>query len=153
MIRILLITLALFFSQCSSQKRISNNYLFSGVNNPKARKSKVKIEKNKSLYKGTKVSTKSGKAKLNHKSLYKSATGSNKKSKAKINHKSLYKGATSSNKKNIKTSTHKSLYKSSTDPHVNNLHPKRVNDIQYKSAYKVDKKGKKNKKHFRKKKN
>jgi hypothetical protein len=153
MIRILLILIALFLFQCSSQKRASNNYLFSGVNNPKAKRGKVKVEKNKSLYRRSTASTKSGKAKINHKSLYKGATGSTKKGKVKINHKSLYKGATSSNKKNVKTSTHKSLYKSATNPHINNLHPKRMNDIQYKSAYKVDKKGKKNKKHFRKKKN
>ena len=153
MIRILLIVLSLFFFQCSSQKRASNNYLFLGVNNPKAKKAKAKVGKNKSLYKGATATTKRGKVKLNHKSLYKGATSSTKKGKVKVNHKSLYKGTTSSNKKNVKTSTHKSLYKSAADPNVNNLHPKRMNDIQYKSAYKVDKKGKKNKKHFKKKKN
>ncbi|MFC2124166.1 hypothetical protein ACFLU5_05085 [Bacteroidota bacterium] len=133
MSRILLLVLTLFFFQCSSQKRASNNYLFRGVNNPKTKKGNIKVGKNKSLYMGV--------------------TGKTKKGKLKVNHKSLFKGATSSNKKNVKTSTHKSLYKSSTAPNVNIINPKRMNDIQYKSAYKADKKGKKNRKHFKKKKN
>lgn len=130
--RVFLIVLTLFLFQCSSQ-RASNNYLFKGVNNPKAKKNNAKVGKSNALYKG--------------------ASGSNKKGKSKINHKSLYKGATSSNQKNVKTSKHKSLYMSTAAPNVYSFNPKKVSDIQYKSAYKADKYGKRNKKHFKKKKN
>ena len=113
MSRILLIILALLLFQCTSQKKTANNnYLFKGVNNPKANRGKVKVAK----------------------------------------HKSLYGGSTSSNKKKVATGKSRNLYKSAADPNVYTFKTKRVSDIQYKQAYKYDKKGKKNKKHFKNKK-
>jgi len=133
MSRVFLIVITLFLFQCTSQ-RASNNYLFRGVNNPKAKKANVKVGKSNALYQG--------------------ANSSTKKRKSKINHKSLYKGSTTVTfKKNVKTSTSKSLYKSTADPPIYTFNPKKVSDIQYGTAYKVNKKGKKNKKHFRNKKN
>lgn len=132
MSRILLIFIVLIFCQCSSQRTPSNNYLFRGVNNPKARKPERKISKNKTLYQGITASTRP--------------------TAVKINHKSLFKGLDKKNEKKTKSGLFKSLYKSAADPNINHYKPKKVNDIQYNGAYKYDLKGKKNRKFFKQKK-